>query len=401
MAASISETRVLLVGFDSAWTAHKRGAVAALCLDAEMVGVSNLASVRPATSTLKRPFLSGRPKWKPEQTFILLDQPTIVTNAAGQRPVEHIVYSSVSARRGGMQPANTGRVEMLAGVHQSGDSSIASAEVADPLAPGSIVTIETYPVLILIALGWTLSDPRAKGRLPKYNPERRKTFSLPDWQFLCEKLAETFRALGCAQTAIELQVAAKLEKPRKSDQDKLDARLCLLAAISYAEGRSLMVGDRRTGYIVVPHGDDLHDELLTRCSATGKVPEDWTRSFCLREPMVVLEEINMAKSWQQMTPAERITDRIAKNREREGSAVKSPSYWTVDRVAQKLNEGRQRATYGAVAGIVGGLARGIMQGRGKSPIYSWTVAVNGAPTGYSGAQIHPDCLRQMRAGSII
>ena len=44
---------------------------------------------------------------------MLLDQPTIVKNATGQRPVENLVASSVSLRYGGMQPANTARVEMF------------------------------------------------------------------------------------------------------------------------------------------------------------------------------------------------------------------------------------------------------------------------------------------------
>jgi hypothetical protein len=49
--------------------------------------------------------------------------------------------------------------------------------------------------------------------------------------------------------------------------------------------------------------------------------------------------------------------------------------------------------------VVGGLARGVMQGRNKSPVYSWIVAVNGEPTGYSDTQIRPDCLRQIKEGN--
>jgi hypothetical protein len=36
---------------------------------------------------------------------------------------------------------------------------------------------ETYPVLAVMALGWTRPDARAAGHLPKYNPGRKKTFS--------------------------------------------------------------------------------------------------------------------------------------------------------------------------------------------------------------------------------
>ena len=49
----------------------------------------------------------------PTATIVLLDQPTIVNNTTGQRPVENIVASAVSLRYGGMQPANTSKEEMF------------------------------------------------------------------------------------------------------------------------------------------------------------------------------------------------------------------------------------------------------------------------------------------------
>jgi hypothetical protein len=70
-------------------------------------------------------------------------------------------------------------------------------------------------------------------------------------------------------------------------------------------------------------------------------------------------------------------------------------------VVAKLNERKQRATYGAVAGIVGVLPRGLMAGRPRNHKYSWVVAATGRrrgwPTGYTDNQIHPDCLRQINS----
>jgi predicted RNase H-like nuclease len=57
--------------------------------------------------------LEWQTKWVPTWTIFLLDQPTIVKNAAGQRPVENIVGPLVRRRHGGMQPANTAREEMF------------------------------------------------------------------------------------------------------------------------------------------------------------------------------------------------------------------------------------------------------------------------------------------------
>src|SRR5688500_10268238 len=55
---------------------------------------------------------------------------------------------------------------------------------------------ETYPVLAIIALGWSLADSRAAGRLPKYNPLRKKIFSISDWQYLCGVASAAFQTRG-------------------------------------------------------------------------------------------------------------------------------------------------------------------------------------------------------------
>ena len=57
--------------------------------------------------------LARQDTYAPAATVVLLDQPTIVKNATGQRPVENLVGSPVSLRYGGMQPANTGKAEMF------------------------------------------------------------------------------------------------------------------------------------------------------------------------------------------------------------------------------------------------------------------------------------------------
>ena len=70
--------------------------------------------------------------------------------------------------------------------------------------------------------------------------------------------------------------------PRKIDQDGLDACICLLAALYLAEAKScLMVGNTATGYIVVPYGENLYEELKVRCEQTGRAPSEWVRSFRL------------------------------------------------------------------------------------------------------------------------
>jgi hypothetical protein len=46
-----------------------------------------------------------------------------------------------------------------------------------------------------------------------------------------------------------------------------------------------------------------------------------------------------------------------------------------------------RATYSAVAEVVGGIARGVMNGRVRTPRHSWVVRkCDGLPTGYHPAE---------------
>ncbi len=214
---------------------------------------------------------------------MFIDQPTIVKNPSGQRPVDNLASSPVSLRYGGMQPANTSKKAMFgedAPVWKFLNLFGGPADLFEPLA-GTYV-VETYPVLAMIALDWMLSDVRRAGRLPKYNPVRKKTFSLTDWRHVCQLTLDEFKNRGLQQLSGWLDDAARISSPRKRDQDGVDACICLLAALYLAERRDcLMVGDQDTGYIVVPHGDGLFQELLTRCERTGRVPSEWVRSFQL------------------------------------------------------------------------------------------------------------------------
>ncbi|MEO8593058.1 MAG: hypothetical protein ABI759_07040 [Candidatus Solibacter sp.] len=113
----------------------------------------------------------------------------------------------------------------------------------------------------------------------------------------------------------------------------------------------------------------------------------------------------MAKSYSDMTPAERTLDRIAKNRRIEESVFSGSAGLSLDGIVHQLDAHKQRATYGAVAELVGVLPRGLMSGRPKTPRYSWVVAATngsesrrGFPTGYFVNQIHPDCYRQVCEG---
>lgn len=67
--------------------------------------------------------------------------------------------------------------------------------------------------------------------------------------------------------------------------------------------------------------------------------------------------------------------------------------FTIDQVIEQLARHRQRATYGALAGVVGGLARSIMGRHSRTPRNSWIVsAATGEPTGYAPHERAPELL---------
>jgi predicted RNase H-like nuclease len=273
----------LLIGYDSAWTRENRGAIIGVfrendgtLRELERPRVANFSEASDAVSEWQN-------KTSPCATIVLIDQPTIVTNAAGQRPVENIVASPVSLRYGGMQPANTSQSEIFGTEAPIWQFLEKFGGGSDPFSLTEDEQVfETYPVLALIALGWVLPDKRKTGRLPKYNPRRRTTFSIDDWRHICDRLSDEIAARQLSSLGAWISGIKAKHSPRKRDQDGLDACICLLVALHLAESKDcLMVGNSDTGYIVVPHGNGLRWELEERCKKTNRDPSLWVRTFAL------------------------------------------------------------------------------------------------------------------------
>ena len=64
---------------------------------------------------------------------------------------------------------------------------------------------------------------------------------------------------------------------------------------------------------------------------------------------------------------------------------------TLDQILDTLDRQRQRATYGAVAAVIGAAPRTLMSGRERDQRHSWVVSrKTGQPTGYEPEQIHSE-----------
>jgi predicted RNase H-like nuclease len=102
---------VVFVGFDSAWT-DKPKAPGAICSTTYEDGrftafePPQLASFAQALAFIQSVRGAG-------PTLVAVDQPTIVPNATGMRPVDRTAASLVSWLGGGVQAANRGKIGMF------------------------------------------------------------------------------------------------------------------------------------------------------------------------------------------------------------------------------------------------------------------------------------------------
>ena len=276
----------LLIGFDAAWSSKNSGALTGIIRTADgtfqELGLPQVASYQQAEEII----LEWQNIKKPTTTIILLDQPIIVKNHEGQRPVENLVGSLVSRRYGGVQPANTGKSDMFGQEAPVWGFLETFGGAMNPLdSVANMQVFETYPVLTLIALKWILSDSkRSTGRLPKYNPQVKKNFSSCSWKYVCCKTSRELDGLGLQKLPQWLNELADNNRSRKADQDRLDSCICLLVALHLSQQRTCwMIGTMETGYMIVPKGSSaLYDELKIRCESTGRKVTEWVRPFELQ-----------------------------------------------------------------------------------------------------------------------
>jgi predicted RNase H-like nuclease len=202
--------------------------------------------------------------------LVALDQPTVVPNVSGSRPVDKVAASLVSFIGGGVQPANRGKTGMFCDDAPIWPFLYALGATQDPVAArqaeAGLFVMEVFPALALPSL----SD-RSSGRLmaPKYNPANRRKFRREDWDAVASTVAALASALGVPEMTGWADRMRGLDAPRKGDQDKLDAVLCVLVGLIWHAGppkSSAMIGDLETGYMVAP----LSPSARSRIEAAAK-----------------------------------------------------------------------------------------------------------------------------------
>jgi predicted RNase H-like nuclease len=267
------------IGFDSAWTDNPK-APGAICA----VGIEDGAPVRfhaPQLVSFDQALEFIR-SVHPESgnTLIALDQPTVVRNLTGMRPVERVAASLVGWLGGGVQPSNRGRRGMFCDASPiwafvkalEALGAVQNPERARVAADG-LYLMEVFPALALASLSAGFMRPLGG---PRYNPDRKKTFRANDWVSVTEVAAQEANALGCVELAGWCRDAGNIAEPRKADQDKMDSALCVLIALRWrrrSRGESLLLGDPTTGYMVLPSRPAVR-ERLTVAARKHSVPMD-------------------------------------------------------------------------------------------------------------------------------
>ncbi|WP_181705310.1 DUF429 domain-containing protein [Chthonobacter rhizosphaerae] len=266
---------VVIVGFDAAWTDHpkKPGAICSVRFQGGRCTAFHpprLVSFGEGLAFIEEVEVKGVP------VLVALDQPTVVPNATGSRPVDKIAATLVSWIGGGVQPANRSKLGMFddeAPVWQFLEAlgAIQHPEEARTASSGRYL-IEVFPALALTGL-----DSSFFGRLagPRYNPERRKTFQQDHWRRVLVAVSAEARRLGCEAVADWLPVL-DVEPVRKPHQDLTDAVICLLIGIRWRlEPResSIVIGCTDRGYMVAPVTPPIYDRLSAAALLRG-VPID-------------------------------------------------------------------------------------------------------------------------------
>jgi predicted RNase H-like nuclease len=266
--------RITFVGFDSAWSDSPRapGAICAI----RQVGYQFQSVREPHLENFAGALAFIRSVHDPNGlTIVGFDQPTIVPNHTGCRPVERVVGSLVSWLGGGVQPANRSRIGMFdvsAPVWKFLDQlgAIENPELARTDELGLFI-LEVFPALALASMNGDFFGRLAR---PRYNPSRKHTFNIEHWIAVAKTASVVAERLECKPVVAWCSDLMNISRPRKSDQDKLDSIICTLVAVCWRldpRQQMAMIGDLLNGYIVTPVSK-LARERLAAAALLRNVP---------------------------------------------------------------------------------------------------------------------------------
>ena len=271
--------RETFVGFDSAWGDRVPGAISwATFVDGrfEAFGPPELVHFDDVARIVEERHADA------DYVLVALDQPTLVPNRVGMRPVERVAASLISKLGGGVQPANRRKKTSQKKTSLFGSDApvwrfldrldVSQNPPAARTATDGLHLIEVFPALALPALDAGILK---RERAASYNPKNTKSFSLDDWRLVATAVQHHAERLSLAPLSEWAGRCATLDSPKKHDQDRLDAAICLVIALLWrrtSRDQMAVIGDRR-GYMVTPISPEGRT-ILQRAAVNHKVPMD-------------------------------------------------------------------------------------------------------------------------------
>ena len=260
----------IIFGFDSAWANNQKGAICAIGIAQD--GQSSFHEPKPAYFADALEYIRERQQQDYARSLVAIDQPTIVRNETGMRPVEKTVGSLIGYIGGGTQPANLGKADLFGDDSDFGQFLLELRATEDPLAAraGEVgnFMIEVYPALALPSLKSQFAE-RLGG--PKYNPEK-DNFCQEDWVTVTDVVADLASRHSIDGLEDWAKGMGRIEEPRKADQDRLDAAICALVGYLWRFGPSgtvAMIGDLDSGYMITPISSDTRPRLEKAAHKNG------------------------------------------------------------------------------------------------------------------------------------
>jgi len=216
--ADVSSTRrrqaTVLIGFDSAW-ANKKNAPGAICsvlcdgvgfMDFRPPELIDFDGALYYIQSLQRPDMP---------TLVALDQPTLVPNETGMRPVARAVASLISWMGGDVQPANRGLPLFREDAPIHGFLKKLGA-TEDPeaarTAKRGLHLMEVFPALALASLDASFFG---RGTGPRYNPARQKTFRVEHWRAVIAAAQAEAASFECSSLAAWLDEQRGTPSPKR------------------------------------------------------------------------------------------------------------------------------------------------------------------------------------------
>ena len=267
------------MGFDSAWAGKTPGGIAWATFangHLENCWEPRLARFDDAAEKIET--------LRTEHDYVLVavDQPTVVPNQTGQRPVDGVARALIGKLGSGVQPANRSKASMFgpsAPIWRFIDRLGARQDpAAARAATEGLYLLEVFPALALPALQPEILTRR---KAAFYNPVRRKTFTLSDWRLVGDAVRQSADKWGLARLSEWAGRQTDLTAPSKQDQDRLDSAICLLVALEWRQAPRDSVavfGDAHTGYMVTPVSPETR-EVLRSAADEQRVPFDTHWSF--------------------------------------------------------------------------------------------------------------------------